>query len=250
MKVLVCDQGGACKSSDDYELLLNNWAVGYCYAGPEKDNYSAMKAHYPLGMVRVSVTASQRRSEVFSATATILPHFQLERVDSGFEFTFELPAPLQELPTVYRRLSDVYIAYASEDWEIAKFLEKCLLINGYRVACPLQEEEKHFGGFCENEVDAPELASCLVIIASNGSSFGSHRLDFSWRTFIEEIWADRKSTDSLLILAGTGITDDLPPALREFHVIQFNNSTLSEAAEQISTQVRGVIESVNRKRSI
>jgi type VI secretion system protein ImpD len=91
IKVLGRDRIGAAQTPEQYQAALQRWIFQYCTSDDEAS--AAMLARYPLREALIEVRERPGQPGVYTCSAWLKPHFQLDQIVSAYEIVTEL-APL------------------------------------------------------------------------------------------------------------------------------------------------------------
>ena len=90
-KVMMRDKIGSFMTADEVRAYLQTWISDYVLLD---DNASqGVKAKFPLREARVDVVEVPGKPGVYTATAFLRPHFQLEELSASIRLVAELPPP-------------------------------------------------------------------------------------------------------------------------------------------------------------
>jgi type VI secretion system protein ImpC len=94
LKAMMRDKLGSFMSRADCERFLNQWIQNY--VTPDDTALPSVKASHPLREARIDVAEVPGKPGVYSATAFLRPHFQLDELSVGLRLVADLPAPAQK----------------------------------------------------------------------------------------------------------------------------------------------------------
>ena len=93
LKVMMRDKIGSFMSREECELFLNNWISNYVLLDDTAGHEA--KARFPLREARIEVAEVAGKPGVYTATAFLRPHFQLDELTISLRLVARLPQPLK-----------------------------------------------------------------------------------------------------------------------------------------------------------